>query len=174
MIAMFRDPDGEWVIPLTLRPFVLQHHGGQISLPGGRIESGESPMQAALREFHEELGVVANVQRELGELSKQYVYASNNVVYSFVVEIEAPAQPWHPDPTEVAEVVMLPLETLCDPRHRHVMTQRKALRKDEQLVDEIAFSASAIQCGSHRIWGATAMILDELAEIAAPALAETA
>ena len=41
-IAMYRDAEQRWVIPLTKRPESLQHHGGQICLPGGRVEAGEA------------------------------------------------------------------------------------------------------------------------------------
>ncbi|MEE2938046.1 MAG: NUDIX domain-containing protein, partial [Planctomycetota bacterium] len=66
------------MIPLTLRPKSLQHHAGQVCLPGGRLEGDENPSQAALREFEEELGVRPQVTCHCGELSALYVYASNN------------------------------------------------------------------------------------------------
>ena len=66
-----------WHIPLTLRPTSLPDHGGQICLPGGAIESGETAREAAIREFHEELGADGLPIEILGRLSPIYVPASN-------------------------------------------------------------------------------------------------
>src|SRR5687768_9711616 len=65
MILLF--PDGEdWRLPLVLRPVSLTAHGGQIGLPGGAVDPGESSDQAALRELTEELGVGAEGVELLG------------------------------------------------------------------------------------------------------------
>jgi hypothetical protein len=50
-IALLKRDDGSTFIPLTMRPKSLKHHGGQVSLPGGKVELGESDLQAAMREF---------------------------------------------------------------------------------------------------------------------------
>src|SRR6185295_5617463 len=47
--------NGSWHLPLTVRGSRLRHHTGQVSMPGGRIDPGESIEQAALREAHEEV-----------------------------------------------------------------------------------------------------------------------
>src|SRR5260221_5705885 len=69
-----------WRLPLIVRPEHLEHHAGQIGLPGGMIESNESPAEAALRELHEELGVPSHEVELLGPLSPLYVYVSDNYV----------------------------------------------------------------------------------------------
>ena len=56
-VMLYQEPNGEWTIPLTLRPASLQHHGGQVCLPGGRVEPDEEVYAAAVREFEEELGI---------------------------------------------------------------------------------------------------------------------
>ena len=157
--------DGHWAIPLTMRPPSLQHHGGQICLPGGRIEEGESPFEAALREYEEELGVSPTVQINCGELSQQYVFGSDNKVHPVVVTTERPSNKWRPDPNEVAEVILLPLSTLADARTRTTTWHSKQVRQDAKEIATLRFSAPAIRHGEYRIWGATAMILDELAQI---------
>ncbi len=157
--------DGQWTIPLTLRPLTLNHHGGQICLPGGRIEANESPLDAALREYEEELGVKADVVTICGELRQQYVFGSDNRVHPIVVTAEPPSCDWAPDPVEVDEVVLLPLKSLLQTANRTVIKQTKPVRQDGNVVGELVFSAPAFQCGNHLIWGATAMILSDLAQL---------
>ena len=168
-IALFQedqgDEQGQWMIPLTLRPESLQHHAGQVCLPGGRLEENEDPPQAALREFEEELGVRAEVIRHCGELTTQYVYASNNLVHPVVSVIARPTQPWRPDPVEVAEVITLPLARLLRNRNECELALRREVRCRDQPVDHFVFRAPAFHCGEHMVWGATAMILDQLARI---------
>ncbi len=53
----------------TARPVTMAHHGGQVSFPGGKQENGESPLDCALREAHEELGIVPASVDVLGALS---------------------------------------------------------------------------------------------------------
>ncbi len=164
-VAIYQDDQGQWTIPLTLRPATLTHHGGQVSLPGGRVEQGEEIHEAAVREFEEELGVRAEIQCDCGELSTQYVYASDNLVHPVVFTIARPTIPWRPDPTEVAEVISLPLSALTDPSRRFVVNRSRPLRRDGQEVGNLSYRAAAIRHRQHEIWGATALILDELAQI---------
>ncbi len=164
-VALYRDPLQGWMLPLTLRPFTLQHHAGQVCLPGGQIEPDENAYQAALREFEEELGIAPQVQFRCGELTTQYVYASGNVVHPVVTIMAAPCQPWLPDPSEVHEVIPLPLRVLLDPGHRTSLVKQRAVTNQSQEVDRLVFRAAAIEHGSHLIWGATALILDQLAQI---------
>lgn len=164
-IAMYLDDDGQWKIPLTLRPSTLKHHGGQVCLPGGRVEPGESIREAALREFEEELGRVAKVTTHCGELSTQYVYASDNLVHPVVMMVDRPSLPWRPDPVEVAEVIAMPLSVLSDSSGRVMLTKSRPMRRDGVEVGRFTFRAAAIRYREHDIWGATALILDELARI---------
>ena len=189
-VTLYCCPTQGWVIPLTLRPQCLQHHAGQICFPGGRVEAGETIPEAAFREFREELGVDAKVTTFCGQLSPQYVYASDNLVHPVVAIIEHPG-PWNPDPVEVAQVITLPLARLTqiansgDPsntRLRHeVVTeqdpvsdlncQHRPLIKHRGVVaetgevDQLRFRVPAVTHQGHQIWGATALILDQLAQV---------
>ncbi|MFG0261402.1 MAG: NUDIX hydrolase [Novipirellula sp. JB048] len=175
-ISLFQDRHQRWVIPLTRRPLTLKHHGGQICLPGGRMEPGESAEAAALREFEEELGVRPRVQLRCGGLQPQYVYISDNAVQPIVFIIDRPPPPWSPDPVEVEDVILLPLEELLQPSRRVVFpvskrvrfTETHTHRPNESGFDTLQFDAPAFEFQGHRIWGATAMILDELARILLP------
>jgi 8-oxo-dGTP pyrophosphatase MutT (NUDIX family) len=146
-----------WRLPLIVRPAHLEHHAGQIGLPGGMIEPNESPTEAALRELHEELGVPRHEVEILGQLSRLYVYVSNNYVSSCVA-VAARAPTFILNVDEVAEVVELPLSCLLD-------SGRIATEIREQR--GVRFQAPYLAFGSHHIWGATAMILGELAAVLA-------
>src|SRR5436190_4149358 len=61
VLLLFRR-DGKWHLPLTERPDTLTRHAGQISLPGGVVDTGESSTEAALRELNEELGFNSQVE----------------------------------------------------------------------------------------------------------------
>jgi ADP-ribose pyrophosphatase YjhB (NUDIX family) len=148
-------PLDRWRIPLIVRPDHLEHHAGQIALPGGMIEAGESSADAALRELHEELGVPRDGIELLGELSPIYVFASDNFVVPWVAMVSrAPTFILNAD--EVAAVIELPVAVLVD---------KNAVSSEFREQRGVRFRAAYFQCGPHRIWGATAMILAELAAL---------
>jgi 8-oxo-dGTP pyrophosphatase MutT (NUDIX family) len=167
-VALYRDPQQGWIVPLTLRPRTLQHHAGQVCLPGGQIEPAEDAAAAAIREFEEELGITPVVECHCGALSTQYVYASGNLVHPVVMIVQAPSEPWSPDPLEVAEVIPLPLDVLLQPQHRRQIIRQRGVRVGDQEVDRLRFRADAIRYHGHSVWGATALILDQLAQILRP------
>jgi 8-oxo-dGTP pyrophosphatase MutT (NUDIX family) len=143
-----------WRLPLIVRPEHLEHHAGQIGLPGGMIELNESPAEAALRELHEELGVPSHEVEILGPLSPLYVYVSDNYVTPYVA-IAGRAPTFILNVDEVAEIVALPLDCLFACRIATEIREHRGVR----------FQAPYLAFGSHHIWGATAMILSELAAV---------
>lgn len=145
---------GQWHVPLTLRPTSMANHAGQISLPGGMIERGESSRRAAQRELTEELGPTGGIEF-LGRLSEFYVWISNFVVTPWVAYV--PERPhWQPNPAEVQEVIELPVAHLLDPHQRGELLIER---------DSYKFIAPCYLWQEHRIWGATSMMLCELAAI---------
>lgn len=141
------------IVPLTIRHRGLPQHAGQISLPGGAIDPGESAEAAALREAEEEMGVTANRIRVLGALSTLWVAVSNFVVHPFVgVTDDAPAFRLHPD--EVEALVEVPLANLCDASRLHWTTRERAGHPVRYPYFDVAGEA---------VWGATAMMLGEFA-----------
>tara|TARA_R110002049_G_scaffold27321_2_gene94160 strand:+ start:329147 stop:329929 length:783 start_codon:yes stop_codon:yes gene_type:complete len=170
LIAIYRDQkvdqrQGQWTIPLTRRPSTLKHHGGQICLPGGQVERGENALQAALREFEEELGVTPEQVFHCGELDTQYVYNSDNRVHPVVVLISPPRQPWRPDPVEVSEVITLPVKVLSSTSNRCEYVKERPVRKKGTQIGSFQFRAATIEHKDHQIWGATALILDQFARV---------
>ena len=141
-----------WWIPLTLRPTSLPDHGGQVCLPGGAVEPGETGREAAVREFHEELGADGLSIELLGRLSPLYVRASNFHVKPWVgVARREPRLV--ANPAEVEEIIEVPLSHLLDPAN---LGSHQRRRNDEP------YTAPHFVWESHRIWGATCLILGEL------------
>ncbi len=112
MILLESTPAG-WCIPLTERPQHLPDHPGQISLPGGRVEAGESHLEAACREFSEEMGTAVFPGEVIGELQSVYVYNSDYFVRPFVALANGSIN-YQPCEREVARLIHLPVEQLWD------------------------------------------------------------
>ena len=112
VVVMPGDGGGAAVL-LTLRASGLRRHGGQWALPGGRLDPGETPEAAALRELEEEVGLVLPPEHILGCLD-DYPTRSGFVITPVVVWGSA-SEPLRPDPREVAGVYRVPFEELLDP-----------------------------------------------------------
>jgi 8-oxo-dGTP pyrophosphatase MutT (NUDIX family) len=143
--------EGRWCFPLTQRPDSVEYHKGQISLPGGSQENGESLRQTALREAQEEVGVDAATIEVIGPLSRLYVPPSNFCIQPFVGCV-AHRPNFEIKPVEVAELIEAPLDALLDPATVRV--------EDWELRGGI-WPIPFYQFGPHKVWGATAMILSE-------------
>ena len=149
--------DNTWHLPLTLRPESLSHHAGQISLPGGLIEPGESSEEAALRELDEELGVNQFQSLLLGQLSPIFLYGSNFLITPWVAATRA-ALKFTPSNAEVNEVMQIPLIHFLDPAARGRHIERRGA---------IQFIAPHFRWHDSQIWGATALILAEFTTLIA-------
>ncbi|MEK4712843.1 NUDIX hydrolase [Sporosarcina sp. FSL K6-5500] len=106
--------DEEWHILFEVRSFTMRKQPGDISFPGGRIDSTDpSPMAAALRETHEELGVDPKMVTIVGTLSP-YVASSSFVIYPFVATIDYNQIIHSYNKEEVEEVFTIPIKWLLD------------------------------------------------------------
>lgn len=136
---------------LTVRAGTLGRHRGQISLPGGAIEPGETFEQAALREAHEEIGLGIAGLRTLGPLTPIDIPVSGFRLHPIVSA--APGPPvLQPSAGEVARILEIPIDRLMDPDAVAV----KPLRLGGRTVAAPAFLVEEAE-----IWGATAMVLAE-------------
>ncbi|HUG69179.1 MAG TPA: CoA pyrophosphatase [Pirellulaceae bacterium] len=143
--------ESSWHLPLTVRPTAMSSHGGQVSLPGGLIEPGETIEQAALRECCEELGEAGAEVQILGSLSQIYVFATNFLVTPCVAW--TPTRPrFEPNPAEVANLLEPSIVDLLNPDRRGShMIERRGVR----------FRVPHVVYDQHEIWGATNVILAE-------------
>jgi 8-oxo-dGTP pyrophosphatase MutT (NUDIX family) len=139
-------------LALTVRTPDLNHHSGQISLPGGGWEEGDGSLQeTALREAREEVGIVTEGLEMLGSLTPLYVPPSNNLVHPFVA-YTSQRPVFHPDPKEVAELLDVPLSLLLD----------LATRREEDWIWRGApLHVPFYAVGEYKVWGATAIVLAE-------------
>lgn len=153
MMLLFRR-DGRWHLPLTERPESLARHGGQISLPGGAVDPNETSSVAACRELKEELGIAAPVEL-LGHLSDCYVFASDFLITPWIAAANFEPQ-WRPQVREVRDVVELPLNILLDESTIGRLTIERG---------PLVFHAPCMRVGTIRVWGATSIILSELADV---------
>lgn len=112
-IALVRDDEGQLCFVLTRRASSLRKHGGQWALPGGRLDAGETPEQAALRETREEVGLRLEESAVLGRLD-DYVSRSGFLITPVVVGTDL-HEPLTPNPAEVAKAYRVPLAALDVP-----------------------------------------------------------
>ena len=151
-MALLFPLDEQLMTVLTVRPSTLKHHGGQISFPGGRRESGETHLETALRECEEEIGISPDVLDVLGPLTPLYIPPSNFCVYPFVASMaERPL--YQVQEEEVDTVLEVPVNHLLKPvtrREAAYTLQGQNLMVPYYAVDE------------HQVWGATAAMLAEL------------
>ena len=149
-------PHGMTVL-LTQRTAHLTAHAGQISFPGGRIEACDpDPESAALRETEEEVGLPRDRIRLTGRLDTYLTGTGFEITP--VVGIVTPPFPIAIDPFEVAEAFEVPLSYILDRRnHQRVERQSGAHRRVFYV----------LPYEGRNIWGATAGILVNLAEVLA-------
>lgn len=146
---------GEWYLPLMKRVEDGLTHSGQISLPGGSQEAGESLRETALREACEEIGAACTDVDVLGQLTTLYIPPSNFLVTPTVGRAEHRPE-FRCDPREVAELIEVPLSTLFDPT---------VVKREPWTLRGVQVEVPFYQIGPHKVWGATAMILSEFSMV---------
>ncbi len=149
---------------LTRRSEHLANHRGQISLPGGAQDDHETLLQTALREANEELAVPAEKVQVVGRLSPFYVVPSNYCVHPFIGYVPFTPQ-FRPQTGEVAAILEVPLQALLVPANRRI-----EYWPDRELVELRRVPVFDFQ--NWMVWGATAMILNELVTLMEAYLAE--
>jgi 8-oxo-dGTP pyrophosphatase MutT (NUDIX family) len=136
---------------LTVRREHLRTHAGQIAFPGGRVDPGEDPVIAALREAHEETLLEPTAVDVIGTI-EPYCTVTGYVVTP-VLGVVPPDLPLEPHEHEVADWFEAPLAFLLDPQNQ----QRRTA-----LFQGVERHYYEIMWNDRRIWGATAAIIVNL------------
>lgn len=153
LVPVVGGPDPSLIF--TLRTETLPSHKGQISFPGGSIDAGDaSPVDAALRETSEEIGLDPAAVEVLGELDTFPTYVSGYVVTPVVGWLEELPQ-LTPNPAEVARVLVVPLSDLTE-----------EIRADPGFTHAgRTFPTEAWIWDGNVIWGVTARVLRGFLEL---------
>jgi 8-oxo-dGTP pyrophosphatase MutT (NUDIX family) len=150
LILLYQDGDDIRFF-LTERTEMVQHHKGQISLPGGSWEAGEHLDETAMRETEEEIGIPMADIKIVSELTPLFVKVTGYMIHPFVGYIDY-VPILTPQPGEVNDDFSVSLNDLLNPKKSK--TELWTIRNTPVDVPFFHF-------GKYKVWGATAMILSE-------------
>ena len=154
MIVLY-PKDGEYCILLNKRSELVEHHKGEISFPGGaRDPEDRDPLETALRETEEEMGIKRDDVTVIGEMD-EVVTRSGFRVQVFTGTIEYPYE-FNPSAIEIAEVLEFPIPALID-RANH--------RTETRWEDGQPITSYSYVYQEHVVFGATARILQSCIDI---------
>ena len=143
--------DADIAMPLTVRASGLPRHAGQISLPGGATDPGETLADTALREASEEIGVDPSSVRILGELTPVHVIVSGFTLHP-IVGVTDRAPDFIAAPGEVETILEVSLHDLRD---------ASKIGRGTRIRGGEAVEYPYFDLLGHQVWGATAMVLGE-------------
>ena len=147
---------GQYYILFTKRTERVKVHKGQISFPGGAYEEKDGTLvNTALRECAEEIGLAAEAVELLGELDDILTIGSGYIISPFVAAILWPYQ-FKADPTEVEEIIEVPISVLLD---------KNCVRQETETIDGQVVNMYFYHYQGKIIWGATARILSQFLDI---------
>ncbi len=136
---------------LLHRPSNMRAHPGQIAFPGGKIDPGETPIEAALREAHEELGIDAAQVRVIGTSDVYRTHSGFEITP--VLGIVPPDIKITPNPLEVAHWFEAPVAHVLNPaNHEQQRVEWEGLMRAYYQID----------WQEHQIWGVTAAVIVNL------------
>lgn len=138
-------------ILLIHRPSNMRAHPGQVAFPGGKLDVGETPVEAALREANEELGIPPEAVRVIGE--GDLFRTGTGYAITPVIGVIPPDLEIRPNPAEVAQWFEAPLDYVFNPANQH----RRSMDLDGRTL-----SFWEILWEDHRIWGVTGSLMVNL------------
>ncbi len=167
LVALF-DEGGEARVVLTRRSRTLRAHRGEVALPGGRGEAGETPWETALREAREEVGLDPASVRPLGWLTPLSTRVAPAAIVPVVGALSSrPSLEAQPD--EVERVFTVPLSDLL--AEDAFLEERWRREGSPGLDDEGFFPIYFYRVPGDLLWGATARVLTDLLTMVAGDLA---
>ena len=158
VFVLYRE-SGRWMVPFVRRRSDLRDHPGQVALPGGGVEEGESAWTAAQREVAEEIGVPTGRLVPLGAGDPIYAAVTNFSVVPFVAYLPDPVESFVHDASELVGVLAIPLDRLLD--------------EDAWLESESPWRFRYLTHEQSTVWGLTERIVYGLTPQLRQALAET-
>lgn len=146
--------DGDYAVVYTLRSEHLPNHKGQVAFPGGKHSSGRDRdlLGTALREAHEEVGILPEHVEVLGRLDDVHTLAGDFIITPYVGLLPCDYS-YRPNPSEVADVFTVRATELADTGH-HATEMREW--------QGAHYPIAVITAGPHKIWGATHRITMDL------------
>ena len=159
VMLLLYERDGEEHLLFQVRSQHVEHHKGEISLPGGaRDAEDESLLHTALRELHEECGVHPDHVEVYGRLD-DFATRTRFVMAPYVGAITVPGEyPFHTANIEMDELLQVPVSHLLS--HAAI----------EETIDAVGRPGRSFRFGDHLIFGATARVLDSFLGLIAPPL----
>jgi 8-oxo-dGTP pyrophosphatase MutT (NUDIX family) len=151
VLLVLSHKDEEPSMLFTLRSAHLPTHKGQWSFPGGRMESGETIVEAALRETEEEVGITSHALHVLGRLTSLYTPPSHSIIHPVVAWWNG-TEPLKSNADEVEETLLVPLSRLD---HGHAVEEEWDYQGARIVVPQWKIHPRA------PLWGATAIIVSE-------------
>jgi len=156
VLLLFYPKNGQLYLPFIKRTTGNTNHSGQISLPGGKYEKSDTNRIAtAIRETNEELGIDCKKIKILGYLTELYIPVSNFMVLPVLGYCENLPK-FKQNAFEVEEVIEMSIKELFSTKNKDEFTFVK---------NNITIQAPYFKANNHKIWGATAMILEEMREL---------
>ena len=146
-------------LALTVRGSGLRNHTGQVSLPGGRVDAGETMEAAAVREAQEEIGVDPGAIELLGRLTPLHIPVSGFLLHP-VVGFTSMRPAFQRAEWEVARIIEAPVAALSDPAVLKREIRTRVVKGESINVDVPYFDIDG-----EKVWGATAMVLAEFCAI---------
>jgi len=147
--------DNEIHFFLTKRSNELEHHKGQISLPGGIQEENEKLIHTALRETEEEIGINKTSISIIGSMTPLFVPVTGFMINPFIGYSLDKLEPI-PDPIEVEEIFSVHISDLLNEANR--TTEKRNIRGYDVEVPYFKLN-------NYEVWGATSMILSEFKDL---------
>jgi len=155
LVLLQQGPEGPEAL-FTRRAQHLRHHRGEVSFPGGRMEPGETPEQAALREACEEVNLDPAVVTLHGELDHLSTVVSRSYIIPVVATVDDPVE-LHPAPGEVERILWVSLAEL---------SREDTYREEWWGTPPLDRPVFFFELDDETIWGATGRMLHQLLRLA--------